>query len=108
MDSLLKRVPLDDLGFEICSSQQIATVLFDRQENSETASITVLRDGKITQFDGHNKYNPSKRRHASCVYVREECSDDTIKICTIQHKGITFVELHSVSDEEQSYLLLVE
>ncbi|WP_299143088.1 short-chain dehydrogenase [uncultured Vibrio sp.] len=98
-----------DFDFEEYSSQQFATVIFERSEDAERVSITVLKDGKINQFTGDNRYNPSSRRHASSVYVREECSDGkVIKICTIQHKGTTSVEVHSVSDEELAYLFGVE
>lgn len=103
--SKLKELNYEGINFEEASSQQFATVLFDRPEDSEKTLITVIKDGKINQFDGDNKYNPSARRHSSCVYVKEEWSDGkTIKICTIQHKGITLVEAHSVSEDEINYL----
>jgi hypothetical protein len=104
MDTLLKSFSLDGLDFNNYSSQQFATVLFDRNEDSEDVIITVVKDGKIHQFDGDNRYNPSTRRHSSCVYAKEESSDKTIKICIIQHKGTTLIEVHSVSQEEVSYL----
>ena len=103
--SLLKELNFDEIDFEVNSSQQFATVLFDRGEDSETTLITIFKDGKIRQFDGDNRYNPSARRHSSCVYAKEEWADGkTIKICTIQHKGTTLVEIHDVSEEELSYL----
>ncbi|MCF7971918.1 MAG: hypothetical protein K9L22_12235 [Methylococcaceae bacterium] len=103
--SKLKVLNYDDIDFEECSSQQFATVLFDRGEDAEQTLITIVKDGKINQFTGDNKYNPSLRRHASCVYVREEFEDGkTIKICTVQHKGLTLIEVHSVSDDELNYL----
>ncbi|MEZ8082834.1 short-chain dehydrogenase [Enterovibrio norvegicus] len=105
MKSLLKEIHYNDIDFAEYSSQQFATVIFDRNEDSETAQITVLRSGKINQFDGDNRFNPSARRHSSCVYVREEWDDGkVIKICTIQHKGNTLVEIHRVTDEELLYL----
>ncbi len=102
--SKLKELTYDELGFMEYSSQQFATVLFDRSEDAEQCLITVIKDGKINQFDGDNTYNPSMRRHASCVYVMEESHTNFIKICTIQHKGCTLVEVHSVSNEECDYL----
>ncbi len=101
----LKTLDYDDIGFDVTSSQQFATVLFDRHEDSASSLITVIKDGEVNQFEGNNKYNPSARRHSSCVYVKEEWDNGkTIKICTVQHKGTTFVELHRVSDDELSYL----
>ncbi len=103
--SKLKVLNYDDVDFEGCSSQQFATVLFDRDEDAGQTLITIIKDGKINQFTGDNKYNPSLRRHASCVYIREECDNNkTIKICTVQHKGLTLVEVHSVPAEELNYL----
>lgn len=103
--SMLKRLDDTDVDFEFCSSQQFATVIFDRAEDAENTLITVFKDGKINQFEGDNKYNPSARRHSSCVYVQEEGQNGkTIKICTIQHKGTTFVEVHNVLDGELSDL----
>lgn len=101
----LKELKFEEIDFEVNSSQQFATVLFDRSEDSETTLITIFKDGKIKQIDGDNKYNPSARRHSSCVYIKEEWDDGkTIKICTIQHKGTTLVEIYKVSKEELSYL----
>jgi len=102
--SKVKELKFDDIGFEVDSSQQFATVLFDRDDDQEEALITVIKGGKINQFNGDNKYNPSKRRRASCVYVKEEGTDSTIKICTVQHKGSTLVEVHTVSNDEINYL----
>jgi len=103
--SKLKELKFDEIGFEVNSSQQFATVIFDRGEDSEKTEITVIRDGKVHQFEGDNRFNPSVRRHSSCVYVKEEWSDGkAIKICTIQHKGTTLVEIHEVLQEEIDYL----
>ncbi len=103
--SVLKEFDFSDIDFEVSSSQQFATVIFERKEDGEKTLITVFKQGKINQFEGDNKYNTSARRHSSCVYVREEGQPDkTIKICTIQHKGSTFIEVHSVSKDELSYL----
>ena len=103
--SKLKNLTYEDIDFTEYSSQQFATVIFDRTEDQETADITVFSDGKINQFKGTNKYNPSSRRQSSCVYVEEEGEKGkTIKICTIQHKGSTLIEIHSVSGEELMYL----
>ena len=105
MESLLKNLEFEEIGFEVHSSQQFATVVFDRVEDDEKTLITIFKDGKIKQIDGDNRYNPSARRHSSCVYVKEEWEDGKIiKICTIQHKGTTLLEIHSVSHEEYSYL----
>ena len=105
MMSKLKKLEFEEIDFEVNSSQQFATVLFDRSEDSETTLITIFKDGEIKKIDGDNKYNPSARRHSSCVYIKEEWADGkTIKICTIQHKGTTLVEVHEVLEEEFSYL----
>lgn len=105
MESLLKTLEFEEIDFEVQSSQQFATVLFDRNEDDSKTLITIIKDGKIKQIDGDNSYNPSTRRHSSCVYVQEEWQDGKIiKICTVQHKGTTLVEIHSVSHEEYSYL----
>jgi len=101
----LKELNYENIDFEENSSQQFATVLFDRGEDQEEAKITIIKNGKINKFTGDNKYNPSARRHSSCVYVKEEWEDGkTIKICTIQHKGNTLIEVHSVSNDELNYL----
>jgi Cdc6-like AAA superfamily ATPase len=102
--TILKLLNYEEIDFEEYSSQQFATVLFDRSEDAAETLITTIKEGKINQFDGDNRYNPSARRHSSCVYVREEGDRKTIKICTIQHKGTTLVEVHSVSEEELNYL----
>jgi hypothetical protein len=101
---MLKTFQYDEIEFTVGSSQQFATVMFDRADDEETTLITVMKDGKINQLDGDNTFNPSSRRHASCVYVKEECGRNIIEICTIQHKGTTLVEVHSVSLEEMFYL----
>jgi len=103
--SLLKELDYENINFEVNSSQQFATVVFDCEEDSNISSITIIKNGKITQFNGTNKYNPSRRRHSSCVYVHEEGDrNKVIKICTIQHKGITLLEIHDVTQEELNYL----
>ena len=105
METLLTRIDYEEIDFEVYESQQFATVLFDREEDADTTLITVIKDKKVKQFEGDNKYNPSKRRHSSCVYVREEQDPTTvIKICTIQHKGETLLEIHKVPKEELSFL----
>ena len=102
---LLKELEYDGIDFEVHSSQQFATVVFDRSEDDEKAFITIIKDRKINQFEGNNKYNPSARRRSTCVYASEESyGGRTIKICTIQHKGTTEVEVHSVEQEEMDYL----
>jgi hypothetical protein len=103
--SLLQELEFEELDFEIYSSQQFATVLFDRNEDDEKTLITIIKDGVIKQVDGNNKYNPSARRHSSCVYVKEEWEGGkVIKICTIQHKGTTLIQVHRVQQDELSYL----
>lgn len=103
--TLLKELEYEEISFEANSSQQFATVVFDRKEDDEKSFITIIKDGRINQFEGSNKYNPSARRRSTCVYTKEEWDDgDTIKICTIQHKGTTLVEVHSVDQEELDYL----
>lgn len=105
--ALLKNLKYDDVDFEIYSSQQFATVVFDRAEDEEHVLITVIKNGKINQFEGNNNYNPSARRVSTCIYTREEAENEdgkVIKICIIQHKGTTLVEVHSVDKEELDYL----
>lgn len=102
---ILKELELDGIGFSVESSQQFATVVFDRAEDDGECSITIISGGQINQFIGDNRYNPSARRVSTCVYVREEWDDgDVIKICTIQHKGTTQVEVHSVTTAEMDYI----
>jgi hypothetical protein len=101
----LKEIEYEGLDFEVNASQQFATVVFERNEDAEQALITVIRNGKINQFEGNNKYNPSARRWSTCIYVKEEWEGGkVIKICTIQHKGITLIEVHSVDQDELHYL----
>jgi len=105
--SKVKSIDLDEqnINFEFCSSQQFATVNFDRDEDSDKVLITIIQNGKIKQIDGDNKYNPSKRRSSSCAYLKEESNDSNIvKLCTIQHKGNTLFEIHKVSNEEFIYM----
>lgn len=105
MSTLLKEINYEDIDFPEYASQQFATVLFDRGEDDTKTLITVIRDGKINQFEGDNKYNPSKRRQSSCVYAHEEGDiNNVIKICTIQHKGNTLLEIHKVTEDELSFL----
>lgn len=100
----LTQLSFDDIDFDVYNSQQFATVIFDRIEDSPETDITVVKDGKIHQFKGDNRFNPSLRRWSSCVYAQEENSDKVIKICTIQHKGDTRIEIHEVSSDELEYL----
>lgn len=103
--ALLKELDYEDINFEVTSSQQFATVVFERYEDEQEVLITIIKNGKINQFEGNNLYNPSPRRHSTCVYVKEEWDDgDIIKICTIQHKGTTRIEVYSVGHEEFEYL----
>lgn len=103
--SLLKELEYEDIDFEEYSSQQFATVVFDRSEDEDLALITVIKDRKINQFEGSNQYNPSARRWSTCVYVKEEWEGGkVIKICTIQHKGTTLIEIHGVDQQEVDYL----
>ena len=103
--TLLKSVDYSEIDFEVYSSQQFATVVFDRDEDDSTALITIIKDRKIIQFEGHNRYNPSARRRSTCIYAKEEWDGGKIiKICTIQHKGETLVEIHSVDQTEFDYL----
>jgi len=111
----------DIVDFNIYASQQFATVLFDREQDSSDVLITVIKDGKVKQFQGNDNYNPSLRRWSSCVYVAEEevfqqaetidasgfvdwTAGKVMKVCTIQHKGETMIELHKVPKEEIDYL----
>lgn len=100
MSTLIEKIENNDMS----GTQLFATVLFDRDEDSETSLITVMKDGKIKQFDGNNKYNLSKRRCSSCMYIKLELDASIIKICTIQHKGNTLIEIHKVLEEELKYI----
>ncbi|CAM3663451.1 hypothetical protein GCM10016272_27230 [Psychrobacter glaciei] len=105
--TLLKKLDYEDVNFEVYSSQQFATVVFDRGEDEESVLITVIENGKINQFEGNNRYNPSSRRISTCIYTREEAENEdgkVIKICIIQHKGTTLVEVHGVEQQELDYL----
>ena len=103
--AILKEIEYEEIDFEVHSSQQFATVVFDRSEDEEQALITIIKDGMINQFKGNNKYNPSARRRSTCIYAKEEWKDGkVIKICTIQHKGTTLIEVHSVEQAELDYL----
>jgi len=111
---------LETFNNKASGSQQFATVTFDRGEDARRCKITVLIDGIIYTKIGNNKYNPSKRRWSSCVYVAEEYGmvdpfndhaalppheyRDVVKICTIQHKGFTLVETHPVDADELEFL----
>ena len=49
----------------------------------------------------YEKYNPSSERSSTCVYVKEEnCKENVIKICTIQHKGKTNIQIFRVTEDE--------
>lgn len=103
--TLLKEFEYDEVHFENHSSQQFATVVFEREEDAAESFVTVICGRTINQFFGTNQYNPSSRRRATCVYAREEWEGgDTIKVCTIQHKGSTLIEVHSVDQDELDYL----
>lgn len=105
--TLLKKLEYEDVDFEVYSSQQFATIVFDRGEDEECVLITVIKNRKINQFEGDNRYNVSSRRISTCIYAREEAENEdgkVIKICIIQHKGVTLVEVHSVDKEELNYL----
>lgn len=104
MRKLLTTLNYDHIDFAEYSSQQFATVVFDRGEDDDKTLITVISGEKINQKVGHNKYNPSLRRRSTCVYVQEETCDKMIKICTIQHKGSTLVQIYDVDEEELLYL----
>lgn len=97
---------INNIDFDIYSSQQFATVSFDRKEDCKTVNITVIKDGKVSTFVGDNKYNVSKRRISSCVYIRQEYGSKMIKVCTWQHKGITDVNVYKVSKKEYNDLFV--
>lgn len=104
LDQIIKN---EGLPFDIYESQQYATVVFDREEDSEKTNISILKDGNVEQFMGNNEYNPSERRHATCIYIREEQNpNNNIKICIIQHKGITILDVLKVSKKEFKYLFI--
>ena len=107
--SLLKEVEYEEgLFFETHSSQQFATVVFDRTEDDEEALITVTKNGKTFKFIGDNTYNPSSRRRATCVYVHQEDNPlQIIKICVVQHKGTTSINIYDVDLRELIELSLI-
>ncbi len=92
------------IDFDFFSSQQFATVTFDRTEDDTKSTITTIQNGKINQFIGDNKYNPSQRRISTCTYIIEETSDKVVKFCTIQHKGQTVHQVLPVDQNEIEYL----
>ncbi len=106
MRGILQRFELDEEISDFDNySHQFATVSFDRGEDDKDVTITVIHEGKVTQWMGDNTYNTSLRRQSSAVYLKEESEDGEVaKLCTIQHKGITYLELHKVSASEYSYL----
>jgi hypothetical protein len=82
-------------------TQQFATVEFNRKEDDKECIASVLKGGQFYQvLLFNNDYNPSARRHSSCVYVRNENENEFFKICTIQHKGTTSVKHYPVTHEE--------
>lgn len=95
-----------DSIFDFHNSQQFATVIFDRTEDATETTITTVQNGIINQFKGDNKYNPSDRRISTCVYIIEEESNHVVKLCTVQHKGITTTQLWDVKRAELTYLKL--
>ena len=105
MSTLLKVISNDKLEFDINSSKLFATVVYERDEDKKVVLIITIKDGKVKQFNGNNKYNPSKRRNSTCIYIEEEKNENTIiKICTIEHKGNTLLEIHKVTLDELHYL----
>jgi hypothetical protein len=99
---MLEELEFKSIDFEFNSSQQFATVVFDIYHNE--FDITVLKQGSYDRFKGtlaYEKYNPSSERSSTCVYVREENNiERVIKICTIQHKGKTKVQIYNVDKLE--------
>ncbi len=122
-NNLLSQLEDINTGILDPNSQQFATVCFDGGEDADSRLITIIESysGRVTQFDSKQEglqYNPSRRRISSCVYVaNEQCMVDgngealpvhkfggVVKICTIQHKGLTLLEVHEVSKSEMRYL----
>ena len=48
--SKIKELNYDEIDFQEYSSQQFATVLFDRSEDETEILITIIKDGKINQI----------------------------------------------------------
>jgi len=98
---ILKDMDYDDVGFEIHSSRQFVTVVFHCSEDGEQTLINAIHNGRVNQFIGGHKHNPSAQGIATCVYVKEEGPGEKfIRICTFQHKGTTRVEVHSVESAD--------
>ncbi len=94
--------------FDGTGGQTFATVTFQRRnEDDEACEITVIQKGLITkQVVGDNKYNPSNRRSATCVYLLEDAGDegDMKRIEIIEHKGLIGVGFADVDKDEYKYL----
>ncbi|MEA1972241.1 MAG: hypothetical protein U9N34_02970 [Candidatus Cloacimonadota bacterium] len=87
-------------------SHIFATVIYNRQEDSEYVDITIIADGRINQFlSNNNMYNPSSRRTSVCLYIKEESTNEFIKTCVIQHKGTEYLEILPVSKKEIDFIL---
>ena len=91
-----------EVNFNMLDTHEIGTVTFSRGEDDMLILITVTdAQGASRSFIGDNEYNPSARRHGTCVYFRSEHSDVVKKIMFVQHKGTTTVITDVVSDMKE-------
>lgn len=102
--SIEKEINLDGTSIADNDTHQFATVIFDRDEDNEAVHTTVIVDDGVETFIGTSQYNPSRRRHSTCVYIADECTCHVSKVAVIQHKGKTLVEVHRVGTDEITYL----
>ncbi len=94
----------DNSYFTFNSSQQFATIVFDicyDKFNITVSTIDSYRRIKSCANDKYQQYNPSSQSSSTCVYVREQDNDKkVVKICTIQHKGKTLIQIYKVNESE--------
>ena len=67
--------------------------VFDRREDAELVSVTVVEDGlSATHLRPSNgSGNPSARRHAVTIKFYCELCDDPFELVIAQHKGVSLV-----------------
>ena len=90
--------------FFFLGSHRFATVIFTGNNEAQ-----IIRNGKFfSKHDNVGGYAPQCNGDSSCDYVYEEGSNRVIKICTLQHKGNTSIEILPVSNDELVALFLFE
>lgn len=87
--------------FEFNSSQPFATVIFNVY--TKGFDVTIVKQDSVKQSNSDTKYERYVLSEGSstCVYVREQdYPEKVIKICTIQHEGITSIQIMDVEKDE--------